>query len=219
MGVIGEDKDEAGMLEDFTRFMDKHEPCMVTFNGRGFDLPVIAARCLKHGLPFAHYYKDRDVRYRFSATGHLDLMDFLSDFGSAKRSGLDVTAKLCGMPGKVGVDGKAVGPLIHAGRIDEVKAYCLCDVVQTTGVLLRTQLLRGEISRTEYLKAMRSLMTAALADERLGAVTRLWVEDHLLLGESLHEPVASVGSHTHAQAEAVPVHSEGDELSEAEPAA
>lgn len=196
MGVLGEDKDEAGMLLDFTRFIDKQQPCMVTFNGRGFDLPVIAARCMKHGLAFAHYYGDRDVRYRFSATGHLDLMDFLSDFGSAKRSGLDITARLCGMPGKVGVDGKAVGPLIHAGRLDEVKAYCLCDVVQTAAVLLRTQLLRGEVTRNEYLKAMRSLMNAALADTRLGAVTRAWDVNRLLLGESLGEPdeVASLSS-------------------------
>ena len=65
-------------------------------------MPVIAARCLRHGIPLKHYYRSRDVRYRFSAEGHLDLMDYVADFGAAKPSKLDVIAKLCGMPGKVG---------------------------------------------------------------------------------------------------------------------
>lgn len=185
LGILGEDKPEVEMLEDFTRFLDKQRPVIVTYNGRGFDLPVIAARCLGHGLTFTHYYQSRDVRYRFSADGHLDLMDFLSDFGAAKRCRLDVTARLCGMPGKVGVNGKDVGPLIHAGRFEEVKAYCLCDVVQTTGVFLRVQLLRGEIDRETYVGAMRSLLQAALAEPRLKPLWEGWDTERLLLGESL----------------------------------
>lgn len=192
IGIIGEDKDEPGVLADFARFLDRHRPTLVTFNGRGFDLPVIAARCFKHGQPLAYYYQDRDVRYRFCADGHLDLMDFLSDFGAAKRTRLDVSAKLCGMPGKVGVDGKDVGPLVHAGRTDEVRNYCLCDVVQTTGVFLRTQLVRGVLDRGAYLKAMSGLLRASEADERVTAVCAAWDEARLLLGagrvEADHEP-------------------------------
>ena len=77
IGIIGDDKDEPGVLADFARFLDRHKPTLVTFNGRGFDLPVIAARSMKHGQPLNYYYRDRDVRYRFSAEGHLDLLDFL----------------------------------------------------------------------------------------------------------------------------------------------
>jgi 3'-5' exonuclease len=174
LGIIGEGKAEPGILEDFCQFMDRHRPTMVTFNGRGFDLPVIVSRCLKHAQPFSYYFRDKDVRYRFSAFGHLDLMDYLSDFGAAKRSSLNVIAKLCGMPGKVGVDGKDVGPMIHAGRIAEVQNYCLCDVVQTAAVFLRTQVLRGELNRDEYLDATQSLMNAASADPRLVAVSGAW---------------------------------------------
>ena len=188
IGIIGEDKEEAGVLSDFARFLDRHRPTMVTFNGRGFDLPVISARGFKHGQPLAYYYQDRDVRYRFCADGHLDLMDFLCDFGAAKRTRLDVSAKLCGMPGKVGVDGKDVGPLVHAGRIDEVRNYCLCDVVQTAGVFLRTQLLRGMLDRDAYLTAMSGLMRAAEADERVAPVCAAWDEARLLLGQSRVDP-------------------------------
>ena len=83
IGVIGEDKSEAEALLDFTRFTEERQPHLITYNGRGFDLPVLASRCLRHGIPFRYYYQQRDVRYRFSADGHLDLMDFISDFGAA----------------------------------------------------------------------------------------------------------------------------------------
>lgn len=183
IGIVGEGKSEAEALGDFTRFVEERRPDMVTFNGRGFDLPVIAARCLRHGLSFKHYYRARDVRYRFSAEGHLDVMDYLADFGAAKPAKLDIVAKLCGMPGKVGIDGKDVGPMVHAGRIEEVRNYCLCDVVQTTGVFLRIQLLRGELTQETYLQAMRNVIEAAEADVRVKPVTAAWNRARLLLEE------------------------------------
>jgi predicted PolB exonuclease-like 3'-5' exonuclease len=180
IGVLGEEKDEAGMLLDFSRFLDDRKPDLVSFNGRGFDLPVIVARCLRHGVPLRHYYRARDVRYRFSPEGHLDLMDFIADFGAAKSAKLDIVAKLCGMPGKVGVDGKDVGPLVHAGRIKEVRDYCLCDVAQTAGVFLRVQLLRGELEPEAYRAAMQGLITAIRDDARLEPVASGLNEERLL---------------------------------------
>src|SRR5690242_6909255 len=55
LGVIGEDRDERGMLADFAHFAEQHRPHLVTFNGRGFDLPVIALRCLRHGVPLRFF--------------------------------------------------------------------------------------------------------------------------------------------------------------------
>lgn len=192
IGIIGDGKDEPGILADFARFLDKHKPTIVTFNGRGFDLPVIAARAMKHGQPLLYYYRDRDVRYRFSSEGHMDLLDFLSDFGASKRSRLDVWAKLTGMPGKVGVDGKDVGPLVHAGRVQEVKDYCLCDVVQTAAVFLRTQLVRGELTQDDYRTAMAGLLRASISDTRVAPVCKAWNEQELLLGKTLDDiPAAS----------------------------
>jgi 3'-5' exonuclease len=183
IGVVGEGKDEAGMLNDFVGLVAERRPCLVTFNGRGFDLPVIVARCLRHGIPFRHYYAARDVRYRFSAEGHLDLMDYVADFGAAKPSKLDVIAKLCGMPGKVGVEGKDVGPMIHAGRVGEVRNYCLCDVAQTAAVFLRVQLVRGEIATAVYCESMRRLIDLIKADPRLAPVATGLHESRLLLTE------------------------------------
>lgn len=185
INVFSESKGEAGVLADFARFLDERRPCLVTFNGRSFDLPVIATRCLRYGISLRHYYAARDVRYRFTADGHLDVMDYLADFGAAKSSRLDVVAKLCGMPGKVGVDGKDVGPMVHAGRIAEVRNYCLCDVAQTAAVFLRVQLLRGELDRERYVGAMRSLIELIRNDPRLAPVATALNERRLLLEDEL----------------------------------
>jgi predicted PolB exonuclease-like 3'-5' exonuclease len=181
LGVVADGRDEREMLSEFCRFVGERKPDLVTYNGRGFDLPVLAARCLRHGVPFAHYYASRDVRYRYSPLGHLDLMDFLTDFGACKPSKLDVVARSVGMPGKVGVEGKDVGPMIHDGRLAEVQAYCLCDVVQTAGVLLRLQLVRGELERAGYLEAMSELIAWCESDERLKAVAEKLDRPRLLL--------------------------------------
>jgi len=181
INVFGELEDEAGILEDFARTMEERQPTLVTFNGRGFDMPVIATRCFRHGIPFRHYYRSREVRYRFSSEGHLDLMDYVADFGASKPSKLDILAKLCGMPGKVGIDGKDVGPMVHAGRIQEVRNYCLCDVVQTAGVFLRLQLVRGEIERERYLQSMRGLIALIKTDARLQLVAEALDARRLLL--------------------------------------
>jgi predicted PolB exonuclease-like 3'-5' exonuclease len=187
LGCVGEGKSERGLLADFAKFLEDRRPTLVTYNGRGFDLPVIACRCLRHGIPLRHYYASRDVRYRFSADGHLDLMDYLADHGAAKPAKLDILAKLCGMPGKVGVDGKDVGPLVHAGRIQEVRDYCLCDVVQTAGLFLRTQLLRGELDAEAYRTAMTQLIALVDGDARVRPVAQAMDRARLLLDDV--EPV------------------------------
>jgi 3'-5' exonuclease len=167
LGIVGENKPEPQMLLDFVRFVQEKQPELVTYNGRGFDMPVIVARCLRHGICFKHYFQSSDVRYRFSPAGHFDLMDYLSDFGAARAVSLDTMAKVVGMPGKVGVDGKDVGPMVHAGRVAEVQAYCLCDVVQTAALFLRVQLVRGLIDVDGYRVAMSALIETTRSDERL----------------------------------------------------
>ncbi len=182
LGVV-EGEAEADILETFSRFLDKHQPGLVTYNGRRFDLPVIAARSLRHGVALRYYYQSRDVRYRYTDEGHLDLFDFLGDFGAAQGTNLDVMSKLCGMPGKVGIEGKDVGPMVHAGRLEEVRNYCLCDVVQTAAVFLRSQLLRANITRDAYLDSVRGLLATIDADDRVAAVRAGINRPRLLLEE------------------------------------
>jgi hypothetical protein len=90
-------------------------------------------------------------------------------------------ARLCGMPGKVGVDGKDVGPLVHAGNLEAVQNYCLCDVVQTALVFLRVQLLRGELDRAQYLESATALLQMIRADARLSPLADALNERRILL--------------------------------------
>jgi hypothetical protein len=143
---------------------------MVTFNGRRFDLPVLANRMLKHGVPFSAYYAGRsegpDYRYRYSDEGHMDLADLLTDFGASRMPSLTALAQLVGMPGKMDVDGSKVQSMYEHGRHAEIRDYCLHDVVQTTFVFLRSELLRGRLSRDEYRKRAEALWTALESDPR-----------------------------------------------------
>ena len=132
-------------------------------NGRGFDMPdasrAAALTCAAVAMPW--WFQDRNTRYRYSTDGHFDLMDFLADFGATKNARLDVYAKLIGFPGKVGVDGSQVQPMVHAGKLDEVNTYCLCDVVQTAAIFLRVELLRWRAT-TGHATAMLARQTARL---------------------------------------------------------
>jgi predicted PolB exonuclease-like 3'-5' exonuclease len=152
-------RDEGEMLADFAQWLDAKKPTVVTWNGRGFDMPVITSRALRHGISMPWWFTDRNTRYRYSTDGHFDLMDFLADFGAAKNARLDVYAKLVGFPGKVGVDGSQVLPLVHAGKLDEVNAYCLCDVAQTAAIFLRVELLRGTYDRARFRELGHALLT------------------------------------------------------------
>ena len=92
---------------------------------------------------------------------------FLADYGAAKNARLDIYAKLVGLPGKVGVDGSQVAPMVHQGRIDEVNAYCLCDVAQTAALFLRVQLLRGEVDAVTCADALHVLLATMAGEPRL----------------------------------------------------
>jgi predicted PolB exonuclease-like 3'-5' exonuclease len=171
LGVVGEHKSEGAMLADFAQWLDARRPTVVTWNGRSFDMPVITSRALKHGIPMPWWFSDRHTRYRYSTDGHFDLMDFLADFGAAKNARLDVYAKLIGFPGKVGVDGSQVLPMVHAGKLDAVNAYCLCDVAQTAAIFLRVELLRGAFDRPRYKELAAALLAFVDAQPRLAPVT------------------------------------------------
>jgi predicted PolB exonuclease-like 3'-5' exonuclease len=180
LGVIGEGKDEKGMLEDFSSFVYRYQPDLVTYNGRGFDLPVLALRSLRHGVAMSWYYKGR-VRHRYSEEGHLDLCDMLSDHGAARSLSLDAVARLIGLPGKVGVDGSQVEGLYRAGQLESIKSYCLADVAQTSLLFLRFRLLQGTMAPEDYRRCAGELTEAFRADPRLAGLMSQIDGDRLLL--------------------------------------
>jgi predicted PolB exonuclease-like 3'-5' exonuclease len=183
IGTFGEGKDEAGMMADFADFMGKWTPNLVTWNGRGFDLPVLALRAFRHGLSFAWYYRGAGYRYRYSEEGHLDLCDVLSDHGAAKMTSLDGAARVIGLPGKDGVDGSQVEGLFLGGQIEALRHYCLSDVAQTAFLFLRYRLVAGDIDREGYRRAASGLLAALETDGRFSRLLDGINRQRLLLGE------------------------------------
>ena len=175
LGAFGGEEDappdESKVLQEFADFIGERHPTMVTFNGRRFDLPVLANRMLKHGVQFPAYYAGRsggpDYRYRFSDEGHMDLADVLTDYGASRMPSLTALAQLVGMPGKMDVDGSQVESMFAHGRYTEIRDYCLHDVVQTAFVFLRTELLRGRLTQDQYRARAQSLWTALEQDPRV----------------------------------------------------
>jgi 3'-5' exonuclease len=132
---------------------------LVTFNGRGFDLPVLEIQALRHGLSIPRYFASGTYRgSRYSDAYHLDLCDFISNFGAAQRRGsLDVLSRLVGLPGKYSIAGEDVEYLFRQGRLKEINQYCMTDALQTFLLFLRVELLRGKLN----LEAYRSAISAA----------------------------------------------------------
>jgi len=175
----GSESDETRILHEFSQFVDRHRPALVTYNGRTFDLPVLALRSLRCGVPMAWYYQG-GVRYRYSEQGHIDLCDWLADHGAARSSSLDALARLIGLPGKIGIDGSQVEGLFKAGRTEEIKNYCLADVAQTALLFLRFRLLQGVLSGDRYREVVAELTQALRQEPRLHVLTRAIDGDRLM---------------------------------------
>ncbi len=153
------DEPEGQLIQRFFDGIEKYTPNLVSWNGGGFDLPVLHYRGLIHGVRAPRYWDmgedDRDFKWnnyisRYH-TRHLDLMDMLALFQSRANAPLDDMAKLCGFPGKLGMDGSKVWEAYQAGEIEAIRDYCETDVVNTYLVYLRFQLMRGALQQDAYL--------------------------------------------------------------------
>lgn len=146
----GEDADEETIVRTFWQRFERFRGALVTFNGRGFDLPVLELHALRYGCPAPHYFSGK-ARYRFSEEGHYDLYDFVTNYGAQRlRGGLNLLTKMIGLPGKVGIDGSQVQQYWEAGRLAEIHRYCRRDVIQTYFLFLRLELVRGRLTPEQY---------------------------------------------------------------------
>ena len=160
---------EPELLRRFFDGVERYTPQLVSWNGGGFDLPVLNHRALIHGVAAPRYWDwgDDDREFKFNSylgrfhTRHLDLMDVLAGFQPRASAGLDAMARLCGFPGKLGMDGSAVADAVAAGRLADVRNYCETDVMNTYLVYQRFRLMRGEIDAGEYAREI------SLARERV----------------------------------------------------
>lgn len=151
---LGEGRDdEAEVLQRFFDGLERYVPRLVTWNGSGFDLPVLHYRALLHGVAAPKYWDtgDGDREFRFNNylnrfhDRHTDLMDVLAGYQPRANAPLDEIASLCGLPGKLGMSGDQVRHRIAAGDFAAVRDYCETDVLNTYLLWLRFERLRGNL--------------------------------------------------------------------------
>lgn len=165
-----ETSDEAEIVQRFFDGIARYTPDLVSWNGGGFDLPVLHYRALKQGVRASRYWEmgegDRDFKWnnylsRFHWR-HIDLMDVLAGFQPRGRASLDEMAVMLGFPGKLGMSGAKVWDKFREGAIGEIRNYCETDVLNTWLVYLRFEFMRGNLDQRE-LEREYALVRSTLA--------------------------------------------------------
>ena len=154
------ESDEAELIRRFFDGIERFVPELVSWNGSGFDLPVLHYRSLLHGLQAPTYWEQGDTQREFRYNHylgrfhwrHIDLMDVLAGFQMRGRAPLDEVAQMLGLPGKLGMSGDQVYPAFAAGELERIRHYCETDVLNTYLVYLRFEHLRGRLDATDYAR-------------------------------------------------------------------
>jgi 3'-5' exonuclease len=175
---------EAELIERFFDGIERFAPDLVSWNGSGFDLPVLTYRALLAGVQAPRYWEtgDADQSFRYNNYlnryhwRHLDLMDVLSGFQARGRVSLANAACLLGLPGKLGFSGAQVWDAYREGNLLGIRHYCETDVLNTYLVYLRFELLRGRLTRerhAEELERVKELLRAG-REPHFAQFLRVW---------------------------------------------
>lgn len=167
--------DEKTILQRFFAGLDKHTPTLVSWNGAGFDLPVLHYRALLHGVPAPTYWENGETQSNFRYNNylnryhyrHIDLMDVLAGYQARSSAPLEDIALMLGFPGKMGMKGDKVWPAYQNGDYQLISDYCETDVLNTFCVFLRFELMRGNLSQKDYEGVLEKLkVTLAQSPEK-----------------------------------------------------
>jgi len=155
--------DEAELIKRFFEGIERYTPTLVSWNGGGFDLPVLHYRALLHGIAAPRYWdtgdNDRDFKWnnyisRYHAR-HTDLMDVLAAYQPRASAPLDEISQMLGLPGKLGMHGSEVWGHYQAGEINSIRDYCETDVLNTYLIYLRFELIRGNLEQQQWEKEIQ----------------------------------------------------------------
>lgn len=183
---------EKEKISDFINFINKKNPRLVSFNGRGFDLPMLMIRAMKYNIQAPAYFetnnkefnktKWENYRSRYDGVFHLDLLDHITDFRAVSGLSLDMLCKTLNLPGKYDTHGDQVTELFYDDKLDEIYQYCESDTLNTYWLFLKYELLRGNITIQDYANNI-STMSEYLQKEKQGMsyteVFKVYINDEL----------------------------------------
>lgn len=156
-----EGENEREMIGNFLNFIEKFSPRLISYNGRGFDLPLIMLRAMKYNFSCSKYFNYSDkwcnYRSRYDGVWALDLLDHISDFKAVSGLKLDTLCATLGMPGKYDIHGDQVLELYYQNKLGIIKEYCQSDALNTYWLFLKYELLRARITHGAYLECLSAL--------------------------------------------------------------
>ncbi len=178
---------EREVIQAFFDRIEQHKPQLVSWNGGGFDLPVLQQRGLRHGVVAGKYWDmgDDDREYRYNSyisryhLRHIDLMDLLAMYQPRGNAPLDAMARLCGFPGKLGMDGSQVYPAYLEGKTDDIRRYCETDAMNTYLLWCRFEKMRGRLDEAGYEREISGVRDAisALGEAHWNEYLAAWPVD------------------------------------------
>ena len=163
---LGEpNSNEAEIVQRFFDGIERYTPMLVSWNGSGFDLPVLHYRALLHQISAPRYWEtgsdDRSFKWnnyinRFHDR-HTDLMDVIAGYQNRAFAPLTEVATMLGFPGKMGMSGGQVWEHYLKNDIQAVRHYCEVDVLNTYLIFLRYELMRGYKTPTSHERECQRL--------------------------------------------------------------
>lgn len=159
------DAPEKEIIQRFYDGIEKYAPMIVSWNGSGFDLPVLHYRGLLNKVIARQYWENGSSDSNFKWNNytnryherHTDLMEVLACYQSRANAPLDHIAALLGFPGKMGMDGSKVWHAYQANQLEAIRNYCETDVLNTYLVYLRFELMRGKLTPVAYEEEHKNL--------------------------------------------------------------
>jgi len=172
---LGEpDAPESELISRFYDGIEKFIPQLVSWNGSGFDLPVLNYRALLHGIAAPRYWEtgDEDTGFRWNNYisryhwRHTDLMDVIAAYQPRAFAPLDEVATMLGFPGKMGMSGASVWESYQRGGINEIRNYCETDVLNTYLIYLRFERMRGRLTAEAYEQECLKVREALVREDK-----------------------------------------------------
>lgn len=171
---------EKSLIQAFLDYLNKKQPKLVSYNGRSFDIPMLLLRAMKYHLSANAYFEENNLefnknkwenyRQRYCERFHLDLLEVLANYGAARNLKLDILANLVGFPGKYDTSGDMVLEMYYAGELEKINTYCQSDVLNTYGLYLNYELLKGSLSKGDYLTILSNLLSKLPKDKEYYSV-------------------------------------------------
>ena len=145
VGWNGTDEKE-GLEKLFDALSTYKDFGLVHHNGRGFDLPLLTYRALKHGLQMPKRLNHYDIKYRYS-NDNVDLLDEFSNYGASSWPKLKHLGYLIDIPFKQTGEGNEVLKMFREDKLAEIEHYCYEDVMATYVVWLHLKYTVGDIDK------------------------------------------------------------------------